>query len=271
MKAAPTQGVDTFEEMYDRDIETLIGGGIPANTDLIPLRGILAELRSLAHSTVSESFIEFHVAEAAEFASARHVNAASSLVGGHGRRLVNGARRRTATAAATLAMFASATGVALASDDAVPGDWDYGIDRALEVAGIGAGGEEERLHELQVLDGLAVVAARSNDRSVPSDLLPYLKEADSVEGSSVSEIANNGAAKPEDPGSVGKANQPDDPGGSGGAGQPEDPGGSGGAAMPEDPGSVGRANQAEDPGSSGSASQPENPGGADDPKKGQSP
>ena len=275
MRAATSQGADRFEGMNDRDIEELIRGGIPTNAELIPLRAILAELRSLAHRTVSESFIELHVTEAAELAAAQHVKASGPRLADRGRRVVNGARRRTATAAAALTMFASATGVALASDDAVPGDWDYGIDRALEVVGIGVGGESERLHELQVLEGVDVAAVRSNERSARvTDLLTYLKDAESVDGSSVSEIASNGAGKPEDPGGSGRANKPEDPGAAGSAGQPEDPGASGrankpeepgatgGAVEPDDPGASGRANKPEEPGATGGAVEPEDPGGS---------
>ncbi|HET9259041.1 MAG TPA: hypothetical protein VFP42_02805 [Acidimicrobiia bacterium] len=245
--------------MNDLDVETVIRGGHPVSSDLIPLTRVVAELRSLAHSTISESFIEFHAAEAAELCAARHVS--TSYVPGPGRRLVSSVRRRTATAAATLAMFASATGVAVASDGAVPGDWNYGIDRALEFAGIGAGGELERLHELQVLEGSNVAAAGSSELSARvTQLLGYLGDADSVDGSRVSEIVNGGAAKPEDPGASGRANKPEDPGASGRANQPEDPGASGRANKPEDPGASAGANKPEDPGASGKANKPEDPG-----------
>jgi hypothetical protein len=39
------------------------------------------------------------------------------------------------------------TGMAWAADSAVPGDWNYGLDRALESIGIGAGGSTERFVE----------------------------------------------------------------------------------------------------------------------------
>jgi hypothetical protein len=294
MRAATTQGADRFEEIDDRDVETIIRGGIPANTNLIPLRGVVAELRSLAHWTIPESFIEFHAAEAAELCAARHPSPSRGR--GHGRRAVHSVRRRMATAAATLAVFVSATGVAVASDGAVPGDWNYGIDRALEFAGIGAGGEGERLQELQVLEGPDVATAGSNVRPAwVTGLLHYLKDAESVDGSSVSENAGNGAGRPEDPGAWGRANKPEDPGAAGGEGQPEDPGAAGranqpedpgaagGAGQPEDPGAAGRVNQPEDPGAAGGvgqledsggaglANKPEDPGGADNPKKASTP
>ncbi len=270
MRAATTPDDDRLEEMNDGDVETLIRGGVPSNTDLIPLRVIVAELRSLAHWTISDSFIEFHAAEAAELCAARHVP--TPIGRGHGHRVVDSVRRRTATAAATLAMLASATGVAVASDSAVPGDWNYGIDLALEVVGIGAGDDGERLHELEVLEGLDVVIVHSSEGSARvTQLLGYLKDADSVDGSSVSEIAGDGAARPEDPGAIGRANKPEDPGAAGSSGQPEDPGAIGRANKPEDPGASGRAGKPEDPGAERSSGQAEDPGGANNPKKAPTP
>jgi hypothetical protein len=59
-------------------------------------------------------------------------------------------RKITATLAATV-LFAGLTGVALAADDAAPGDALYGIDTALESIGIGDGGTAERLAEASEL------------------------------------------------------------------------------------------------------------------------
>jgi hypothetical protein len=263
MTLATTQGADRFEEISDNDVETLIRGGIPTNTDLIPLRRVVAELRSLGHWPISESFIEFHAAEAAELCAARH--APTSVGRRQGRRVVDSVRRRTATAAATLAMFASATGVAVASDAAVPGDWNYGIDRALEVVGIGAGGEAERLDELQAIEGSDVATAHASERLARiNELLAYIQGADRVDGATVSDMANDGSGKPEDPGAVGRANQPEDPGAAGRANQPDDPGAAGRANQPEDPGATGGGSQPEDPGAAGRANKAEDQSAAGD-------
>ncbi len=150
----------------------------------------------------------------------------------------------------------------MASDSAAPGDWNYGIDLALEVAGIGAGGEGERLHELEVLAGLDVVTVHSSEGSARvTQLLGYLEDADSVDGSTVSEIASDGAARPERiQGAAGRANKPEDPGAAGSSGQPEDPGAAGRANKPEDPGAAGSSGQSDDPGASGRANKPEDQG-----------
>ncbi len=55
------------------------------------------------------------------------------------------------TLASAIVLVLSFAGVAYAADDAVPGDTLYGLDSALENAGIGDGGLEERLSEAGAL------------------------------------------------------------------------------------------------------------------------
>ncbi|MCZ7533295.1 MAG: hypothetical protein M5U23_07805 [Acidimicrobiia bacterium] len=65
---------------------------------------------------------------------------------------VRSLRRRIATIAATAAVLLGSGGaVAYAADRASPGDFLYGIDRALETLGIGNGGTQERLTEVEQL------------------------------------------------------------------------------------------------------------------------
>ncbi|MGD2044435.1 MAG: hypothetical protein PVJ28_12355, partial [Acidimicrobiia bacterium] len=143
------QAVDRFEELFDRDIETLLNGGTPANTDLIPLRRVVEELRSLADPPLSVGFIEFHAAESASTAAQTRAQSPARRRTGRVDGLVRNLRRRATATVATLVMLTSATGMAWAADGAVPGDWYYGLDRALESIGIGAGGAAERLQELE--------------------------------------------------------------------------------------------------------------------------
>ena len=111
----------------------------------------------------------------------------------------------------------------MASDSAVPGDWNYGIDRALEAVGIGAGGAAERLQELAAIranghpsgaesapqtgpttppdvGGLENAAAtvaeiiggsqRASDvRTGVSVLLAYLADTEAADGPIISELA----------------------------------------------------------------------------------
>lgn len=68
------------------------------------------------------------------------------------RRSVRSLRRRATTVAATVALlFGSGSAVAFAADSASPGDLLYGIDQALEAVGIGNGGAQERLVEVEQL------------------------------------------------------------------------------------------------------------------------
>jgi hypothetical protein len=138
-----------WTELIDRDLDLLIDGKQPHNTDLAPLRSFVNTLSSFGVTELSPGFSEDHAAEGAAMARARLSDTTVSL--STGRRLTLGLKRRVTAAATSLMMIVGMTGVAWAADSAVPGDWNYGIDRALESLGIGAGGVEERLQELAVV------------------------------------------------------------------------------------------------------------------------
>lgn len=59
--------------------------------------------------------------------------------------------RRLATLAAAGAILLATSGIALAANGSSPGDSLYGLDRALERVGLGAGGVEERVIEFDAL------------------------------------------------------------------------------------------------------------------------
>ncbi len=86
-----------------------------------------------------------HEADAADFS----LLAAGVLVSPEPRvGLLSRLRARAATAvAASVVAVGGLTGVAYASNGAVPGDVLYGLDRALESVGIGNGGAAERIAE----------------------------------------------------------------------------------------------------------------------------
>ena len=130
-------------DLVDRDLDLVIDGIQPFNDDLAPLESFVNSLGSFADIAPSPEFLEYHAAEAA--ATAQTPPAAP--VGTGGRRPGFGLRRRGLAGATSLMMILGMTGVAWASDSAVPGDWNYGIDRALESMGIGAGGAEERIQD----------------------------------------------------------------------------------------------------------------------------
>jgi hypothetical protein len=138
-----------WSELIDRDLDLLIDGKQPYNSDLAPLRSFVNTLSSFGVTELSPGFFEDHAAEGAAMARARLSDTTVPL--STGRRLTLGLKRRFTAAATSLMMIVGMTGVAWAADSAVPGDWNYGIDRALESLGLGAGGAEERLQELAVI------------------------------------------------------------------------------------------------------------------------
>ena len=149
MSRVTSARVDRGEEMFDRDIEDLIQGRSPVNTDLQPLRGVVEALRAMARVEVSDEFIEFHAAESAAAVAALRASQRLLPAPRGSKARLSGLRPRLATIGTSLALVLGMTGISWAADGAVPGDWYYGIDRALEAIGIGNGGEAERLHEQQ--------------------------------------------------------------------------------------------------------------------------
>ena len=139
-----------WSELIDRDLDLLIDGIQSFSDDLAPLEPFVNSLGSLDDTAPSAEFLELHVAQAAAAAQTPQAAIAGTGLTAR-RRLALGLRRRVTAGAASLMMILGMTGVAWASDSAVPGDWNYAIDRALEVIGIGAGGAEERIQELAVI------------------------------------------------------------------------------------------------------------------------
>jgi len=141
-----------WSELIDRDLNLLIDGKPPSNENLAPLESFVASLSDFAEVPVKPEFVEYHAAEAAtRVQPVKSPTILNPLP--QSRNLMFRLKRRVTAAATSLMMMVGMTGVAWAADSAVPGDWNYGIDRALEAIGIGAGGEEERLTELALLDG----------------------------------------------------------------------------------------------------------------------
>ncbi len=137
-------------ELIDRDLDLLIDGIQPFNDDLAPLESFVNSLGSLDVTAPSPEFLEYHAAEAAAAVQTRQAAVAGTGLKPR-RRLAFGLNRRVTAGATSLMMILGMTGVAWASDSAVPGDWNYVIDRALESIGIGAGGAEERIQELAAI------------------------------------------------------------------------------------------------------------------------
>lgn len=132
----------------DAEIERLLSGAPGVGDDLQPLADLFAALR-----TDVELTNDVVAGYAAAAASSVGTEAASPVVAiRQGRPLFIALRRRVATVtAAAVVFFGGTSGLALAADGAKPGDALYGIDRAFEAIGIGAGAEQERLSEAEAL------------------------------------------------------------------------------------------------------------------------
>ena len=141
------------------DAESVLTGIEPEDVSLARLNQVLMALHRPSVGVPSEEKMARLAAEASALARATKPALAQptperSRVGMAALAL----RERVAALAAALVVVVGMTGVALASDAAVPGDPLYGLDRALEVVGIGAGGLPERISEAQVLTGSGQVA-----------------------------------------------------------------------------------------------------------------
>jgi hypothetical protein len=135
----------------DVEIERLFSGSPELGEDLKPLADVFSALQVGERDQLSDEIVGRIVAVAARTAAASTPAPASSPAP-RSRSLFGALRRRAATVAVAATVVIGGTGgLAVAADGAMPGDTLYGIDRALETIGIGAGGEEERLGEADAL------------------------------------------------------------------------------------------------------------------------
>lgn len=220
------------------------------DADEVPLESTIAALVAEDGNRLSDHFILTCAARAAD--EARTVYVDVPLFGDEAENLgfMERLRPRATAFAATAAVVLSLSGVAWAADGASPGDWYYGLDRALEVIGIGAGGAEERLLEAAANSADSTQASgpatgqRRNDGPTSASVdetgtqraaaavatqefgsqqslatkdgvagfLDYLANEEGLSGKEISEVAKTMAGQP------GKGNEPDRPG------RPDDPG-----------------------------------------------
>jgi hypothetical protein len=133
----------------DRDVETLLAGGIPEDEGLALLAPVLAKLSDDLTRPPSEERVGSFAAAAVALAAAGKGIEESPTTTRRSRR--PRLARRFAIPLAAVFSLSAMTGIALASDDATPGDTLYGVDLALENVGVGAGGAAERLAEASKL------------------------------------------------------------------------------------------------------------------------
>jgi hypothetical protein len=136
----------------DQDVERLFCGEIPDNQALATLSPVLSALQSVSWPSPTEERVRRFATKAAEIAQA----AEPGQITGSPRRVSRSGwlpslSRGLATGVASILVFSGMTAIAIASDDAAPGDVLYGVDRALEAVGIGDGSAAERIAEARVL------------------------------------------------------------------------------------------------------------------------
>jgi hypothetical protein len=141
------------------EVEGLLTGSDPVGrSDLDLLAPLVSMLRAYGARVPSPEAVQRVATEAA--ATAREVRAAAGArVGADPAAWSSRAwlKPRYAGALAALLLVLGTSGVAIAADNAAPGAPLYGLDRALERIGIGAGRVDERLEEATslVADGQA--------------------------------------------------------------------------------------------------------------------
>lgn len=149
--------VDPFA-ISDSDIERILRGRHPAGPGLSRLGSVVDDLRALGSRQLRPEVVSRHVAAAVEAARVGTPAPAVAIPAPAGRRwrLVP----RLGASVAAFALVIGMTGVAVASDDAAPGEPLHVIDIFLEDLGIGDGGNAERISEAQNLSksGMAVEA-----------------------------------------------------------------------------------------------------------------
>ena len=144
---------DYREEMLsatasEQEIELLLTGSPVGNSALSDLAAFVEAMRVYGSYVPSDHLVDRVAAEAATLALAGRASGVTlTKVSPPSRRLWPALSPRVAMAALSVVMVVGMTGVAAAADSAAPGDPLYGLDRAMERIGIGAGNAGERLEE----------------------------------------------------------------------------------------------------------------------------
>jgi hypothetical protein len=148
---------DYREEMFnttisEQEIERLLTGSPAGSGPHSDLAAFVEMMRAYESYLPSDHLVDRVAAEAAALAMAgRATDVTGTKVSPPSRRRWPALSPRVAVAALSVVMAVGMTGVAAAADSAAPGDPLYGLDRALERVGIGAGSGGERLEEADQL------------------------------------------------------------------------------------------------------------------------
>lgn len=146
----------------DVDVERLLSGRVPEDETLARLAKLVERLQAEHSRLPEEERVATFAAEAARIAESTRPDDAGAAVAmrhtSRSRRFNLAMRRKLATSIAAAVLLSGMTGVAVAADDAAPGDALYGLDRALEAVSLGDGGPGERIAEAQTLFAQGKVA-----------------------------------------------------------------------------------------------------------------
>jgi len=137
--------------LSDDDIERLLSGARPESDEASRFVVLIDLIRAEVAFAPSEMAVARVATEAAKLARSTFSSGFVTYARPRGRRAGLSLRPQLVVAAAAFLVLFGATGVAVAANGAAPGDALYGIDRALERIGIGAGHVQERLDEANVL------------------------------------------------------------------------------------------------------------------------
>lgn len=137
--------------LTDQDIERLLSGKAPEDEEFAALSAFVEILRAGATHTPSQATVEHWATEASELARSARLDLSPRIdaVGRYSqpRRSTLRIKRKIAVVLASLFVLAGLTGVAVAADDAAPGDALYSLDTALASIGIFDGGPAEVANE----------------------------------------------------------------------------------------------------------------------------
>ena len=135
----------------DQDIERLLSGQRADDGDLASLAPILESLHRSGWRAPSEEKVAAFAVQAAGIAGSTKSLAPPERTPIRPRLSQSAPRRGLVKTAAGLLLLFGVSGVAVASDEAAPGDALYGLDRALEAVGVNDGAASERIREARAL------------------------------------------------------------------------------------------------------------------------
>lgn len=140
------------DKMSNRDVERLLCGDSPENKALTPLAPMFSAFHNVTWPAPADEAVATLASAAATIAGSATPSATlKASPPARSRFLAPALQRGLATGLAGVLIVSGLAGVAVASDDSAPGDLLYGLDRALESIGVGAGGATERVSEAWAL------------------------------------------------------------------------------------------------------------------------